>query len=96
MSLPRKDNQFLNDLAERLKALRKKRKLSQMRVTMDTGINIGRVESGKRMLSVYSVAILCSYYGVSMEEFFRGMKPLKYIFPIQLSSEFLPDSNKHL
>ena len=72
MSLPRKDNQFLNDLAERLKALRKKRKLSQMRVTMDTGINIGRVESGKRMLSVYSVAILCSYYGVSMEEFFPG------------------------
>ena len=71
MSLPRKDNKFLNDLAERLKALRKKRKLSQMRVTMDTGINIGRVESGKRMLSVYSVAILCSYYGVSMEEFFR-------------------------
>ena len=74
MSLPRKDNQFLNDLAERLKALRKKRKLSQMRVTMDTGINIGRVESGKRMLSVHSVAILCSYYGVSMEEFFRGIK----------------------
>lgn len=70
MSLPRKDNQFLNDLAERLK----ERKLSQMRVTMDTGINIGRVESGKRMLSVYSVAILCSYYGVSMEEFFRGIK----------------------
>ena len=74
MSLPRKDNQFLNDLAERLKALRKKRKLSQMSVTMDTGINIGRVESGKRMLSVYSVAILCSYYGISMEEFFRGIK----------------------
>ena len=28
--------------------------------------------------------------------FFRGMKPLKYIFPMQLLSEFLPDSNKHL
>lgn len=74
MSIPRKDNQFLNDLAERLRALRKARKLSQMRVTMDTGVNVGRVESGKRTLSVYSLAILCSYYGVTLEEFFHGIK----------------------
>lgn len=45
-----------------------------MRVTMDTGVNVGRVESGKRALSVYSLAILCSYYDVTLEEFFHGIK----------------------
>ncbi len=45
-----------------------------MRVTMDTGVNISRAESGKRSLSVYSIAILCKYYDVSLADFFRDLE----------------------
>ena len=69
MSVPRTDTRFLAGIAQRLKSLRNERRLSQIRVTMDTG-----AESGKRSLSVYSVAVLCKYYGVSMDEFFRGIE----------------------
>ena len=74
MSVPRTGTRFLAGIAQRLKSLRNERRLSQIRVTMDTGVNVSRAESGKRSLSVYSVAVLCKYYGVSMDEFFRGIE----------------------
>lgn len=58
MSVPRIDTQLNKALAQKLKDLRIARGLSQMRVTMDTGVNVSRAESGKRSLSVHSVAIL--------------------------------------
>lgn len=73
MSTPRKDTQLLGAIAHRLQELRKKHGLSQVRVSMDTGVNISRTESGKRTLSIHSVAILCSYYGISLECFFKGI-----------------------
>ncbi len=45
-----------------------------MRVAMDTGINVGRAESGARSLSVYTIAVLCAYYDTPLEEFFEGMR----------------------
>ncbi len=45
-----------------------------MRVTMDTGINVSRAESGIRSLSVYSIAVLCKYYGISLSEFFIDLE----------------------
>lgn len=74
MGNPRFDIQFHKDIAQKLRDLRTERKLSQMRVTMDTGINVSRAESGKRALSAYSIAILCEYYNISLEEFFQGMR----------------------
>jgi len=41
--------------------------------TMDDGANASRVESGKRSSSVYSVAPLCKYYDVSLDEFFMDI-----------------------
>lgn len=73
MSTQRFDSQFIGLVANRLKALREARGLSQMRVLMDTGVNISRIESGKRNPSLYSVALLCAYLGVSLEDFFRGI-----------------------
>ena len=40
----RRDQQFLEDIAGRLKEIRAARGLSQQRVTMDTGINLSRYE----------------------------------------------------
>ena len=73
MSSPRIDTQFNNDIAQKLKALRNERGLSQMQVTMDTGINVSRAESGKRSLSIYSIAILCRYYDIPLKDFFQGV-----------------------
>ena len=74
MSVPRIDTQLNKALAQKLKDLRIARGLSQMRVTMDTGVNVSRAESGKRSLSVHSVAILCRYYELSLEEFFHNIE----------------------
>lgn len=74
MSGPRVDIEFNNSIAQKLKSLRNARGLSQMRVTMDTGINVGRAESGARSLSVYSIAVLCKYYDTPLEEFFQGLQ----------------------
>ncbi len=74
MSSPRIDIQFNNCIAQRLKALRNTKGLSQMRVTMDTGINVSRAESGTRSLSVYSIAVLCKYYDIPLNDFFQGIQ----------------------
>ena len=58
MSVPRKDIQFLNYVARKLKDLRNERNMSQIRVTMDTGVNVSRAESGQRSASAYSIALL--------------------------------------
>ncbi len=74
MSGPRIDITFNRRIAQKLKALRNARGFSQMRVAMDTGINVGRAESGARSLSVYTIAVLCAYYDTPLEEFFEGMR----------------------
>ena len=73
MSTPRRDNQFLGDHCVEIERNPQRRGVSQQRVTMDTGVNISRIESGNRMPSIYSLAILCKYYEVSMEEFFKNI-----------------------
>ena len=45
MSVPRIDTQLNKALAQKLKDLRIARGLSQMRVTMDTGVNVSRAEN---------------------------------------------------
>lgn len=74
MTYPRRDQQFLDMLARKLRTLREEKGLSQMRVLMDTGVNVSRIESAKRMPSVYSIAILCKYYEITLESFFQGIE----------------------
>ena len=74
MGFPRIDTQFNIAVAQKLRSLRKARGLSQMRVTMDTGVNISRAESGKRSLSIYSIAVLCTYYNIPLSEFFQDLQ----------------------
>ncbi len=70
----RRDQQFLEDIARRLKEIRAARRLSQQRVTMDTGINISRYEVAERNVTATTIGLLCKYYGISMEEFFKGIE----------------------
>ena len=61
-------------IAQKLKQIRQAKGLSQEFVYLETEVHVGRVESGKGNISVVTLSILCDYYGVTLEEFFRGIK----------------------
>lgn len=61
-------------MAARLRELRKERKLSQIDVYIDTDIHIGRIEQGKTNISVSTLWNLCTYYGISLEDFFHNLE----------------------
>lgn len=64
---------LLTEIAARLKELRQERGLSQRLVYIDTDVHVGKIELGKTNVSVSTLAILCKYYGITLEEFFRGI-----------------------
>lgn len=37
-------------------------------------INIGRIEVGQHSITLSTLADLCDYYGITLEEFFRGIQ----------------------
>jgi DNA-binding XRE family transcriptional regulator len=73
MGRERYDYELLKWTADRLKALREERGLSQETVYFHTNINIGRIEIGKSNISLTSLSILCKYFGISIEDFFKGI-----------------------
>lgn len=60
-------------VAKRLKQVREQKGLSQETVFIDTDYNIGRLEVGKTNISISTISILCSYYNITLEEFFKGL-----------------------
>lgn len=61
-------------VAARLRELREQKGVSQESVYIDTDLNVGRIEAAMNNLTIDTLAILCDYYGVTFEEFFRGIK----------------------
>lgn len=63
------------EIAKKVKALREKDKrgLTQEAFYNDTGIHIGRIESGASNISVSTLEAVCRYFGLTLEQFFRGM-----------------------
>jgi len=43
------------------------------RLPCNTDIHVARVETGRQNISVSMLSGLCDYYGISREEFFRGV-----------------------
>ena len=74
MSKPRKDIILLRTVADRLRTIRKEKGVSQRIVYIDTEIHVGRIEQGRKNLTLSTLAILCDYYGITLEELFRGIK----------------------
>lgn len=60
-------------VAARLRELREQKGVSQESVYIDTDLNIGRIEAAMNNLTIDTLAILCDYYGVTFEEFFKGI-----------------------
>lgn len=74
MKRQRRDEILVNSIVERLKLIRKERGLTQEAVTYDTDIHISRIETGKHSITITTLSDLCKYYGVTLEEFFKGIK----------------------
>lgn len=64
------NQELLKRISIRVKELREERKISQEVFVTDTGINIGRIESCKSNFSVTTLQNICSYFGITLEEFF--------------------------
>ena len=80
MGQPRSDKELLPAIAANLRKLRKTRKLSQIDVYIDTDIHVGRIERGQTNMTVTTLSDLCTYYQISLKEFFDTldfMPPIK-------------------
>ncbi len=72
--IQRRDDKLLEQIADRFRALRKERLLTQDAVYEDTGVDIGRIEKSRINPSISTINSLCEYYEISLEEFFRDIK----------------------
>ncbi len=65
-----RNEELLKAIGLWFKAIREKKCLTQEDVFNDTGIHIGRIETAKTNLSVSTIHQLCSYYNISIQDFF--------------------------
>lgn len=65
---------LLQKIAERTKELRKEKGLTQRDVIYTTDINIIRIEKAEINITVGTLQRLCDYFGITVVEFFSGMK----------------------
>jgi transcriptional regulator with XRE-family HTH domain len=69
-----KDIVLIKKVASVVKGLRLAQGLTQQDVYYDTGIHIGRVESFKTNLSIFTINTLCKYFDISLVEFFKRVE----------------------
>ncbi len=67
------DESAMKAVGERFKELRKRKGVSQMSVRIDTDYDIGLIEAGRANVTLGTLSHLCRYYGVTFEEFFKGL-----------------------
>lgn len=74
MTKKRNKTELMLKVAEKLKNLRNEKNITQEVVYFDTNINVKRIEVGSMNISLTTLAILCEYYGITLEEFFKGIE----------------------
>lgn len=68
-----KDEVLTDKVAARIKKIREQKGISQFQFLNDTGIHIARIESEQRDISLSTLKKVCSYFGMSMSEFLKGL-----------------------
>lgn len=69
-----RDERLLKRIALRLKMLREERELSQEQLYNDTDVHVARIEAAKVNVSVSTLSKLCTYFEISLADFFGGME----------------------
>lgn len=80
MTKQRLDKDLIIKIGKRLREVREKYGESQEDVEDITHIKLGRYERGESNLSLTTLSILCSYYGITLSEFFDGITSETYTF----------------
>jgi transcriptional regulator with XRE-family HTH domain len=68
-----KNQVLLKKIANRIKSLREKQAITQEQFYFDTGIHLGRIETGRMNVSISTLDAICRYFGLSLEDFFKGI-----------------------
>ena len=66
-----KNQALLQKIALRIKSIRETKDITQEQFYYDTGIHLGRIETGAMNISVSTLDAICQYFNVSLEEFFK-------------------------
>ncbi len=69
-----RNEELFRRIAGRIRELRKARGLTQDAVYEDTGVQVKRIEVRNYNLTINTIRILCDYFGVTLEEFFRDIE----------------------
>ncbi len=77
MAQRRRDDKLIRQVADRFRELRKARGLTLDAVLEDTNVDIKYYESRATNVTITTIAILCEYFDISLEEFFKGITPSK-------------------
>ena len=71
---PRRDEKLIRQVMGRIRELRKARGLTQDAVYMDTGVHVKVYETGNYNPTITTIGILCDYFEITLEEFFKGIE----------------------
>ena len=69
----RRNDILLKNVAEKLKKIRQEKGVTQLSVLVDTEVHVGRLENNPTNISLSTLADLCTYYGLTLEEFFKDI-----------------------
>lgn len=64
---------LIRAIGDKLRELRGAKGVSQIDVYIETNVNVKRIEAGTQNISVSTLSSLCDYYGITLEEFFKGL-----------------------
>ena len=70
----RRDEILLQKIVLRIKELRSIHGHTQEKLKDSTGLNIPNLETGENFPNLTSIAIICRYYNISLDEFFAPME----------------------
>ena len=68
------DKELIGEVAKKLRQIREEKGLSQDIVDMDIDTNASRIERGKSNITISTLSKLCHYYGITLEDFFKGIE----------------------
>ena len=66
-----KNKALLRKIAQKIKALREQRGITQEAFYHDTSIHIERIETAQANITVSTLDAICKYFKISLKEFFE-------------------------
>lgn len=73
MNRERINKELMEQVGNRLREIRKEKGFQQEKVMFNTRIKVGRYERAEVNISLTTLSVLCTYYGISLKDFFDGI-----------------------